>query len=415
MGKSEKKIHIIGAGLSGLVAAIVLERFGYHPIIIERDNHIGGRLQTKKVKGYQVDVGFQVLLEAYPKLQEYAKLDQLQLKSFEPGASIYLNSKWEVLGDFTRSPRLFFRTLSSSVGNFKDKLKVFSLSQSLKKKNIEEIFNSPDSKTIDYLRDYGFSEAIIDSFFMPFFGGIFLEDELKTSSRMFEFIYKMFTEGKVSIPKNGISTLPKHLAGQLKNTEIILNTSVKEVKSDTILLENNKTIKTDYTIIATEASDLIPNLKNQKTSWHSCDNLYFLTAEKKVGANFIGLLPQKDALINNIVFIDERKARQEGRYLLSVTVIKKHNLNQEELIKRIKKELKSYVGIQELEFLTHFYILKALPIVQPVEYDIMPSETLLKDGIFLAGDQMLNASVNAAMLSGERAAMGIIELENLNH
>ncbi len=415
MEKSDKKIHIIGAGLSGLVAAIVLERFGYHPIIIERDNHIGGRLQTKKVKGYQVDVGFQVLLEAYPKLQEYAKLDQLQLKSFEPGASIYLNSKWEVLGDFTRSPKLIFRTLSSSIGSIKDKLKIFKLSQSLKKKSIEEIFNSPDLKTIDYLKDYGFSEAIIDSFFIPFFGGIFLEDELKTSSRMFEFIYKMFSEGKVSIPKNGIATLPKHLAGQFKNTEIWLNTTVKEVRSDKILLENDKAIHSDYTIIATEANNLVSNLKNQKTSWHCCDNLYFITPEIKIDSNFIGLLPQKDALINNIVFIEEKKAKKEGQYLLSVTVVKKHDFNQEELIKKIRKELKSYVGIQELEFLTHFYIPKALPILQPVENDIMPSETLLKDGIFLAGDQMLNASVNAAMLSGERAAMGIIELEKLNH
>ena len=31
----DSKIHIIGAGVSGLVAAKVLENKGYHPIIIE--------------------------------------------------------------------------------------------------------------------------------------------------------------------------------------------------------------------------------------------------------------------------------------------------------------------------------------------------------------------------------------------
>ena len=35
MTKKEYKIHIIGAGVSGLIAARVLENYGYNPIIIE--------------------------------------------------------------------------------------------------------------------------------------------------------------------------------------------------------------------------------------------------------------------------------------------------------------------------------------------------------------------------------------------
>ena len=36
-------------------------------------------------------------------------------------------------------------------------------------------------------------------------------------------------------------------------------------------------------------------------------------------------------------------------------------------------------------------------------------ETRLSTGIFLAGDTQLNGSLNAAILSGENAALGVIE------
>ncbi|MDB4094368.1 NAD(P)-binding protein, partial [Flavobacteriaceae bacterium] len=35
MNKQDYKIHIIGAGVSGLIAAIVLENHGYHPVVLE--------------------------------------------------------------------------------------------------------------------------------------------------------------------------------------------------------------------------------------------------------------------------------------------------------------------------------------------------------------------------------------------
>ena len=34
MNQKKQKIHIIGAGVSGLIAATVLENNGYHPIIL---------------------------------------------------------------------------------------------------------------------------------------------------------------------------------------------------------------------------------------------------------------------------------------------------------------------------------------------------------------------------------------------
>ena len=71
MTEKEYNIHIIGAGISGLIAAQVLENYGYAPIVIEASDRVGGRVKTDSVNGYQLDHGFQVLLSAYPAAQKY--------------------------------------------------------------------------------------------------------------------------------------------------------------------------------------------------------------------------------------------------------------------------------------------------------------------------------------------------------
>jgi len=40
----DKKIVIVGAGVSGLIGAQQLEKYGYSPIIFEADNRGGGRV-----------------------------------------------------------------------------------------------------------------------------------------------------------------------------------------------------------------------------------------------------------------------------------------------------------------------------------------------------------------------------------
>jgi hypothetical protein len=44
-----------------------------------------------------------------------------------------------------------------------------------------------------------------------------------------------------------------------------------------------------------------------------------------------------------------------------------------------------------------------------LQYEVASSETQLTGGVFLAGDTQLNGSLNAAMLSGELAALGVVE------
>ena len=411
MKQKSPSIHIIGGGISGLIAARVLEEHGLSATIIEATDRLGGRVKTDVVDGYSLDHGFQVLLTAYPAAKKYLDFDALELQEFLPGSAIFKNGKQKIIGDPLRNLSLLLPTLFSGIGTVNDKLKILALNRRLKKKSIQNIFAEKEQTTRVYLENIGFSEAIITNFFTPFFSGIFLENKLETSSRMFEFVYKMFGEGNAALPKDGIQAIPKQLFEKLKSTTFVFNTKVKSVENGSIKLESGETLKSNFTIIATQASGLVSNLKNQATLWKSCDTLYFEVAKREIKKPLIGLIAMHNALINNIFYHTSLQTSATAtKELLSVTVIDRQNLTNKQLVTEVQKELKELCNIDSCTFIKQYNIPMALPNLQDIQYEMLPSETRLTETIFLAGDTQLNGSLNAAMIAGERAALEVINL-----
>ena len=230
MNKKDCKIHIIGGGVSGLIAASILEKNGFNPTVLEATERVGGRIKTDIIDGYQLDHGFQVILTAYPAVIKYLDYKALELQIFLPGASIFKAHRQSIIGDPLRDISLLISTLFSGIGSISDKFKILKLNHKIKKKSLTDIFSEKEQTTISYLRELGFSKQILNDFFIPFFSGIFLENQLETSSRMFEFVYKMFGEGHAAIPKAGMEAIPKQLLNNLKTTTFQYNTKVATVR-----------------------------------------------------------------------------------------------------------------------------------------------------------------------------------------
>lgn len=410
MNKENYKIHIIGAGISGLIAAKVLEDNGYSPILIEATDRVGGRIKTDIINGYQLDHGFQVLLTSYPEAKKYLDFKKLKLQKLLPGAAIFIDNKMKVLGDPLRYFKFLIPTLLFNDASILDKIKIFKLSNLLKKKTINQIFEDNELSSLEYLKEFGFSNKFIENFFKPFFSGIYLEPNLKTSSRMFEFVYKMFNEGYASIPKSGMEAIPKQLKNQLKRTSFIFNKKVKYVKEGNIVFNDNSSLKSHFTIITSDPSKLISYLDVPKIQWKSCDTLYFETNKRIIEKPLIGLVPDKGTLINNIFYVNSIKTSSHGNNeLISVTIVKKHNLVLRELIKKVQVELRDICGIDNTIFLKHYSIVNALPEIENILYKKSKFNLVNDETIFLAGDIHLNGSLNAAMTSGEKAAKMIVE------
>ena len=188
---------IVGAGLAGLACGCELAQRGLSCVLLEASDGVGGRARTDQVDGFLLDRGFQVLLTDYPEAKRLLDYPALQLQSFEPGALVRINGKFHRVSDPWRRPSEAMSTLMAPIGSVSDKLDLGKLRAKLSGDSQEDP-QAGQISTMQYLRDFGFSSAMIDSFFRPFLGGIFLERELLTSSRMFEFVFRMFSSGEAS-------------------------------------------------------------------------------------------------------------------------------------------------------------------------------------------------------------------------
>jgi len=393
---------IIGAGVSGLVAAIELEKAGYAPTLLEATGSVGGRVKTDTISGHPLDHGFQVLLTEYPEAKRYLDFDKLDLVRFSPGSVIYQNGEPQKIGDPMRKFSFLSSTLLASVGSLKDKLLVLKLSMALKKKSVQAIFEEPEVSTLSYLQNFGFSERMIRNFFQPFFAGIYLEEDLHTSSRMFEFVYKMFGTGDAAIPRKGIQAIPEQLASQLTKTSIRFNTAVKNIKDKIVTLENGEELTAENIIIATDARSLIGK-QADTNKWKSCYTIYLETDTSVLDETIIALLPNKDLLVNNFHFLDDVFGKK-GKSIVSVTVVKDFTGTEAELVKQVKKELAEHCNIQTGGVIKLYHIPYALPNICDLKYEPTEAEVTLAEGVYCCGDQLANGSLNAAMASGRVVA-----------
>jgi protoporphyrinogen oxidase len=401
------KITIIGGGVSGLCAAITLKKAGYKASLYETQSTLGGRVNTDMKDGFILDHGFQILLDSYPAAQEFLDLEALNLTKFAPGAIIYTKGKMTKVGDPTRDVSFLFATAFSSIGSIKDKLKMFTLSRKLKQKKLSAIFEENEITTLEYLENEGFSEKIITKFFKPFYTGIFLENSLQTSSRMFEFVFKMFSEGSATLPAAGIAAIPKQLTSQIDADQIHLNTAVSRVVGNQITLEDGSKLESDYTIIAGQADRLVPNLPISNLPWHEVTVLYFKTNQESFGKPIIGLISHSKALSNNFHFLKDVFEGHEN--VVSVSVVKEHDYDENELASRVRMEFKEHAQIELGDLIQLRTIKKALPNLKNMNYSMNPTETRLTENVFLAGDHLSNGSLNAAMLNGKAAARAVID------
>jgi protoporphyrinogen oxidase len=404
---------IIGGGLSGLSAALHAESPEYSTLILEASDKPGGRVCTDFIDGFTLDRGFQVLLSGYPLAHKLFPSDPLGFQSFAPGAFIALNQGNTIIADPTREPSAALATLFSSVGTLGDKLKIWKLSHELKKISHSECFQV-DGSTMNYLRTYGFSDQVIERFFQPFFGGIFLERDLRTSAGMFRFVFKCFGEGSAVLPKGGMQSLPDYLAGRLKYTEVQVNSEVASVENDgSLTLRNGTSIQANKIILATDPSKLIDQL-DEKIEFQSTVTQYFAGSDQLKTLNKrIGLDTSDSSPINNFARLDEVQTSYapKGKSLWSVTT-RTLDDSPEDVAARLAEILDAKES--DFEFIRQYTIQRALPIIEAPRYDIASEQTQLTNKIYLAGDYLLNGSIEGALIAGKNAATAVKETLELN-
>ncbi|MEK0447246.1 MAG: hypothetical protein RLZZ399_2567 [Verrucomicrobiota bacterium] len=412
MSSFSPPVLIVGGGLAGLACASHLHAAGVEFQLLEGSDAVGGRVRTDAVDGFLLDRGFQVFLDAYPEAGALLDKRQLKLHAFEPGAWVWRDRRlWRVM-DVFRSPRHFWSSAFAPVGSLADKLRVALLKWRLSGINLKEIAAHEDFTTEHYLRRAGFSAQMIDVFFRSFYGGIFLERELRTSSRMFEFTFKMFSQGHATLPAAGMGEIPRQLASRLPPEKIRLHQRVASVHSGGLVLQSGENLA-GQVVVATDAKTarkLVPGLAGTEPSWRSVTCIYFAANQSPLREAIIALNGAGTGLVNNLCVPSDVAPgyAPPGQSLISVSVLGIPPLAG--LEGEVLGELEGWFGVQVREWrhLRTETIERALPEQAP-HAGMKGNGYLVQDGVYVCGDHQWSASIEGAILSGKRTAEAILK------
>ena len=382
---------IIGSGLTGLTIAKLLSSKKIDYIILDKNKDAGGRISTNNSTRYNLDEGFQILLEDYPNLGIFPEINNSSFKKFESGFITKKgNSLYKVLNPLKNIKGFFF---DNSFPGFtlKDKYLLGKLIFLSKKYENQEI------PVKNFLKDFGFSDTFINDFFISFFQGVFLDNNLNVPLKYFLFIFSLFSKSNVSIPINGMNQIVQEILLKLDSSKLKLNKEVVNIKADSIETDDGeifyfkKLFCTDPQI-----EKLIDKRLNQnffkRISYNSVQCFYFLADMIDVDDRFIYLFPESKNITNMCL-----KKLENDRFIISAS-----SLCMEISENAIEKEISVYFdNIKNIKFLEAFKILNALP-SNPKFFNFQKKSFYqYSSNIYFAGDYLsypcLNGSIQSAL------------------
>ena len=410
------EVIIIGGGLAGLSCAVQLAESGVHSAVLEATDRVGGRVRSDVINGFTLDVGFQVLLTAYPSCQKLLDYSALRLRYFDPGALIRQSGRFTELADPWRNPGKAWATATNPVGSVADKLRIWRLRSKTCRGSLAELYERPHQTTEQYLRDFGFSERMLDQFFRPFIGGVFLDESLSVSSRMLEFVFRMFSMGGIAVPADGMAAIPRQMAERLPRGTINLQSSVVRLEGNRVVLANGDSLTGDHVVIATEsnAAARLLELPEIQTSWNETSTHYYSSPQCEQKYKSLILRGDESGPIQTATIISnvaEEYAPQNSS-LISVSLSPNNDKSHDENELLAKEQLKKWFGdqVRHWELLQTYQIPYGLPAMD-IDPVIRSPKVKERESTYICGDHRETPSIEGAMDSGMRTAAAILKTQ----
>jgi predicted NAD/FAD-dependent oxidoreductase len=229
---------------------------------------------------------------------------------------------------------------------------------------------------------------------------------------MFEFVFKMFSEGDAAIPAKGMGMIPNQLAECLSPNEIIFHQHVSAVEANIVTTAAGAVYKADFILIATDPLRSPFRDRYEVSRYHSVSNMYFTAAQRPFEMPLIALNTLSKKLVNNIAVMDRISPAytKNGDALISLSLIGDYSkTDQADLQEKVVSELKFwYPEAVKWKHLKTYHINYALPNDDQVTNETSFNDLRLNAHCFACGDHLMYGSINAAMKSGRLAAEAII-------
>ena len=382
-------VVVIGAGLAGLSAALQIQKADREVIVLEAAERAGGRVQSDSIDGFTCDRGFQLINAKYPELVALNVLGELDFRFADRAINVAIDNKLHRLGDPRRYP---FTAFDQATGSILEKLAL-----------VKALIGKPEAnQSIDeYLIRAGLGKTL-DRVLKPFLRGVYLTDLSSVLAPAGLEIIKTFIGGKPGLPRDGVGALSVALANRV--SDLRLGVAVNSIKAGKVLTTAGE-IAANKIIVATDSTTAAQLLDlTSVTKLAACTTWYHSAPTTPVSHGQLIVDGQnRGEVINTLVisnFIPEYAP--VGRNLISSTT----DLGVTE--SEVRRHLATMYNCdnRDWELVAKYEIPAALPI-GAMAID-QPIQTLVREGIHLAGDGQVSPSQNGALKSGRLAALAVL-------
>lgn len=414
------QVVLVGAGLAGLACANELQAAGHTVTLLEASERVGGRIgSVRRPDGFVLDRGFQVLFTRYPSVKRLLNLDALNLCRFAKGALIQRGGRLHELSSPLDRPLDGWRALLSPYLSWRDLGVIARLTWDVVSQSDDALRGGPLRGSTDaYLRELGLSEAAREGFLRPFFGGVFLDRQLRTDARIFRFYWKLMALGDIAIPAGGMQAIPDQLAARLTPGTLRLGCPVAALTRHEgavtgVQLASGEVLAADAVVLATAYPELrrlgapLPAFAG-----NGATTMYFASERPATPAPLIILNGDRHGLINLVFPMTNVNpaCAPPGRALHAVQLLGLPDEANDADEARVREELQAWfpqvniAGWQLLEAVkTPFGQFNAEPAVMAA----LPS-TQLEPGLYLASELTTQSSIDGALTGGLRAAQALL-------
>ena len=416
-GETVPDVIVVGAGLAGLCCARELASHGMDVLVLERSDDVGGRVRTDELDGFLLDRGFQVLLTAYPEARRALDYDGLALRPFLDGALVRRDGRFVPLADPLRRPAQAVRTLRDGPGSLLDKVRVARLRARLGRYSLSEVLHAPQVTTAEALRREGFSSAFTEAFWRPFLGGVFLDPELSTSSRLFAFVFKMFADGEAALPAAGMRAIPRQLAAALPAGSIRTGVTVESLERRPGHAGRRRDARGGGHRGGGRRARGRPAHRRLRGAGAASGHLPVLRGRALAPgrARCSSSTASGAGPVNNLCVPSDvaPSYAPPGAALVSATVLGIPQADDAALRRAVIGQLRGWFGAQvdDWRHLRTYRIPYALPALTAEAFAGPERPVRLRPGLFVCGDHRDTPSIQGAMVSGRRAAAAVRGLD----
>ena len=408
-----KKIAILGAGLSGLSAALTAIESGYEIEIFEKNSYLGGRVAHSNIDGFAIDHGFQVINMNYPEIRRLSVVSTVSSRSIFRKINFIDN---EGVESFI-SPQKIGSLFSHSSGSIFHK---FDFLMFL-------LFRTSPLVTMGEQRVR--FKRLYDVLLAPFLSGVFLDDPINIRSTTAQRLCRSFVRGKPVIIDGGVGNLVQVLTESIPTAYINLNCEILTVTSKTLSevevtyvdhsthIQSSKSF--DYVVDATCSApgDITGTAGGNAREWLSSTTVYHCSSAiaQMDDALFVGKKGVHHFVNTLAISQANESLAPEGKVLIATTYlgeVKEDDLHQDE--GRLITEIAQVYGVSkaDLELISIQYIPHSLPHFGRADSeDPFMGELDNRDPhnglIFYAGDYLTDPSQNGALRSGREAVEAI--------